>query len=246
VFGAASHVGLVRSENQDMYGLFPSGFKGDLEPKGRLFVLADGMGGHNGGRFASELAVKTIGEVYFSARSQKVQESLVKAMQTANAAVHTASIQDPALVGMGTTCVALVVRGLSVYVAHIGDSRAYRIKGEGIHQITDDHSVAAELYRRGMISAEEAKNHRERSVLYRALGTGKEVEIDVQPEHVVRDEEWFVLCSDGLSNMVSDSEINRIVKAQPPEWACDELIALANERGGNDNITVVVVKVSVR
>ena len=246
MFGAASHVGMVRSENQDMYGLFPSGFKGDLEPKGRLFVLADGMGGHNGGRFASELAVKTIGEVYFSARSQKVKESLVKAIQSANEAVHAASVQDPSLAGMGTTCVALVVRGLSVYVAHIGDSRAYRIKGEEIHQITDDHSVAAELCRRGMITAEEAKNHRERSVLFRALGTGKEVEIDVQPEHVVESEEWFVLCSDGLSNMVSDTEIHRIVKAQPPEWACDELVSLANERGGKDNITVLVVKISVR
>ena len=95
-----------------------------------------------------------------------------------------------------------------------------------------------------MLTAEEARTHPDKSVLYRALGTKQDAEIDVQPEHVVRSEEWFVLCSDGLSNMVDDGEIHDIVVAQPPEWACDELVALANERGGYDNITVIVVHMS--
>jgi serine/threonine protein phosphatase PrpC len=140
--------------------------------------------------------------------------------------------------------VALVAKGSAVYVAHIGDSRAYRVTRERILQLTEDHAAVAEMQRKGLLTAEEAKHHPERSVLYRALGTKLEAETDVQPEIIVHSEEWFVLCTDGLSNMVGDSEIHGIVVAQPPKKACDQLVALANERGGFDNITVVVVQVT--
>jgi len=243
-FGASTDVGLVRDENQDTFGIFPPDANGDPPSRGRLFVVADGMGGHKGGKVASELAVKTIGEGYFSDGSESVQESLVNAIQSANEVVFSASKKDHALNGMGTTCVALVVKGSSVYVAHIGDSRAYRVTKERILQLTEDHAVGAEMHRRGLLTAEEAKHHPERSVLYRALGTKLEAETDVQPELIVSGEEWFALCTDGLSNMVADSEIHDIVVAQPPKQACDQLVALANERGGFDNITVVVVQVT--
>ena len=244
IFGAATNVGRVREENQDTHGIFPPGAKEDSLPKGRLFVVADGMGGHKGGRVASELAVKTIGSAYFSDASESVQESLANAIRAANEAVYFAGSRNPALNGMGTTCVAVVVKGSSVYVAHIGDSRVYHVTRERIVQMTEDHSAVAEMQRKGILTAEEARNHPERSVLYRALGTKLEAEIDVQPELTIRDEEWFVLCSDGLSNMVADSEIHEIVVAHPPKSACDQLIDLANERGGFDNITAVVVQVT--
>jgi protein phosphatase len=242
--GAATHVGMVRADNQDTFGIFPADEKSVAPSKGRLFVVADGMGGHKGGKVASELAVKTIGDVYFSDASESVQDSLVKAIQVANAAVFSQSRRDRALSGMGTTCVAMVVKGSSVHVAHIGDSRVYRVIKERIAQITEDHAAVAEMQRKGILTADEAKHHPERSVLYRALGTKLDAEIDVQSELIVRGKEWFVLCSDGLSNMVEDREIHDIVVALSPQKACDQLVALANERGGYDNITVVVVQVT--
>lgn len=243
VFGAATNVGMVRNENQDNYGVFPSGTNEDRHPRGRLFVVADGMGGHRGGRAASEIAVRTIGDVFFSDNSENVQVSLVNAIQTANEAIYSSSVQHEDLHGMGTTCVALVVKGPSVFVAHVGDSRVYCLTEKNILQLTEDHSAVAEMLRRGMLTPEEAKNHPERSVLYRALGTKTSAEVDVQPEHIAREEEWFVLCTDGLTNMVDDKEIHNIVVHQTPKHACNELIALANERGGYDNITVIVVHI---
>jgi protein phosphatase len=242
--GAATDRGLVRDENQDTFGVFPSGAATGPHPKGRLIVVADGMGGHQGGKVASEMAVKTMGDAYFSDKSDNVQTSLANAIQAANETVFSASKRDRSLRGMGTTCVAMVVKGSDVYIAHIGDSRAYRVTRDRILQLTGDHSAVAEMQRRGLLTAEEAKHHPERSVLYRALGTKPEAETDLQPGLSVRGEEWFVLCTDGLTNMVADNEIHDIVVARQPEQACDRLVALANERGGFDNITVVVVHVS--
>jgi PPM family protein phosphatase len=243
-FGASTDVGLVREENQDTFGIFPPDANSDRPSRGRLFVVADGMGGHKGGKVASELAVKTIGEVYFSDGNESVQESLVNAIQAANEVLFSASKKDPALSGMGTTCVTVVVKGSLIYVAHIGDSRVYRVTRDSIFQVTEDHTAVSEMQRRGILTAEEAKHHPERSVLYRALGTKLEAETEVQPELIVRGEEWFVLCTDGLSNMVDDSEIRDIVVAQPPRNACNQLVGLAKERGGYDNITVIVVQVT--
>lgn len=243
-FGAATDIGRVRSDNQDTYGIFPFEVNADIGPKGRLFVVADGMGGHRGGRVASELAVKTIGERYSAATDESVQANVVYAIRSANENVYSTSLDNPVLKGMGTTCVAVVVKQESVYAAHIGDSRAYRVTTESIVRVTEDHTVVADMQRRGVLTAEEAKMHPERSVLYRALGTQKSVEVDAQPEHIIRGEEWYVLCSDGLSNMVDDSEIQKTVIASTPQHASEKLVSLANERGGFDNITVVVVHVT--
>ncbi|MEK9138825.1 MAG: Stp1/IreP family PP2C-type Ser/Thr phosphatase [Bacteroidota bacterium] len=243
-FGASTDVGLMRNENQDAYGVFAASPDEHTSHKGQLFVVADGMGGHKGGKQASELAVKIIGETYSADADKSVLESLANALQAANEAVYRASLRSSALSGMGTTCVALVVRGNHVHVAHIGDSRVYRVTKAEIIQLTRDHTAVAEMQRRGIITAEEAKYHPERSVLYRALGTESVAEIEVQPEIVVTATEWFVLCSDGLTNMVEDADIQDVVISHPPQEACETLVGLANERGGVDNITVIVVQIS--
>lgn len=244
VYGSASDIGMVRSENQDTCGIFPPGE--EMHERGKLFIVADGMGGHRGGREASSLAVSTIEREFFANTSDEIPDALAKAMQSANEAVYTKGHTDPDLEGMGTTCVAMVVQGARVFVAHIGDSRAYRLTKRQIRQVTADHSAVAEMQRRGILTEEEAKSHPERSVLYRALGTRSVADIDVQSAIEVTTTEWFVLCTDGLSNMVDDKEIHEIVMGNPPQQACDELVRLANERGGYDNITIEVVQVSVR
>ena len=242
LYRCISHVGMVRKENQDSYGVFTSRHgRGRSRPV--LFVVADGMGGHRGGKEASALAVKTIGKEFVSDGEGNMQVSLANALQAANAAICSAGRENPDLSGMGTTCVALAVKGSSVFVAHIGDSRAYSVTEDGILQLTEDHSVVADMLRRGLVTAEQARTHPERSVLYRALGADTSADIDIQPEHVVREEEWFVLCSDGLTNMVENEEIHRLVMAFPPKQACSRLVALANKRGGYDNVTVIVVHV---
>lgn len=241
VVGVATDIGRVRSENQDTYGIFPS--VGETHPKGRLFVVADGMGGHRGGKNASEIAVKTIGETYFSMTNGFAGENLVEALEAANDAIRHAALKAPGLAGMGTTCVALAMDGDRAFVAHIGDSRVYRITDGKITQLTEDHTLVAEMVRRGLLTAEEASDHPERSVLYRALGTGPQVEIDLQPEITLLAGDRFVLGCDGLSNMVEDEEICDTVMRCHPQDACDDLVRLANERGGYDNVTVIVVQV---
>lgn len=238
--GAATDIGKVRSENQDTYGIFPP--MGVTHPKGRVFVVADGMGGHRGGKDASEIAVRSIGETFFSMTNGSAGEKLVEALETANDAIRHAAFKTPSLTGMGTTCVALALDDSAAHVAHIGDSRIYRITGGEIVRLTEDHTLVAEMVRRGLLSEEEATEHPERSVLYRALGTGPEVEVDLQPEIPLTANDRFVLGCDGLTNMVNDEEIRDVVLKSEPQEACDVLVRLANDRGGYDNVTVIVVQ----
>jgi len=244
-YGAASHTGLVRNDNQDAYGIFPQRGTAAHMKSGRIFIVADGLGGHRGGKTASTLAVKTIGEAFFLAQTSSVQVGLANALHAANSAIYAEGRLDPELHGMGTTCVALVLKNNSVFVAHAGDSRVYRITASEIRQITDDHSRVAQMVRQGALTPAEAVTHPDRHQIYRALGTHQSTEVDIQPEHKVEGEDWFLLCSDGLTNMVSDAEIRDIVIAQPPKSACKSLIALTNEKGGHDNTTVIVVHVKV-
>ena len=244
IYGVATDIGSVRSENQDTCGVFPPG--DEIHPKGKLFVVADGMGGHRGGKEASGLAVKMIARDFFASDGVDISTSLARVIQAANEIVYDTGQEDSDLEGMGTTCVAMVVTGDRIHLARVGDSRAYRVTKKEIKQITDDHSTVAEMQRRGILTAEEAKIHPERSVLYRALGTRPVAEVDVHPEIEVTSNEWYVLCTDGLTNMVEDNEIHEMVTGNAPQKACDELIRLANERGGFDNITVEVIQIKMR
>ena len=177
-FANKTDIGRVRSENQDALGKFPADDVDLSSPKGQLFVIADGMGGHAGGREASRLAVDVIGKSYYSSHATVV-ESLKQAFNDANQAIFDYSVNNPAFHGMGTTCIALVLQHDAACVAHIGDSRLYRISRSKIEQLTNDHSKVAEMVRRGIITAHEARDHPERSMLYRAMGVQAEFQFDL-------------------------------------------------------------------
>jgi protein phosphatase len=233
---------MVRSENQDAVGKFPPGNLDVNTTKGQLFIIADGMGGHAGGREASRLAVETVQQTYAQSRSPNVTDALAEAFRAANRAIYEFSLHNPMFHGMGTTCVALVMKGNAAYCAHIGDSRLYRITPAGIKQLTEDHSKVAELVRRGVLTAAEAESHPERSMLYRAMGVHSSIEFDLMNNIEVGQNETFLMCTDGLSNLVDDTEMLEIVLSHTPQGACDMLVDLANRRGGYDNITVQIVQ----
>jgi protein phosphatase len=234
---------MVRSENQDSFGKFPEGNLDLSLPMGQLFVVADGMGGHNAGRVASETAVRALGDTYMGGAGNDIVGALRQAFQVANSQIYDRSLADPAFAGMGTTCTALVLKDGHGVIGHIGDSRVYRITRRSITQLTNDHSKVAELVRRGIITREQSRTHPERSQLYRALGTRPNAEIDFITSVRLSGECTFLLCCDGLYNHVTEDEMQSIVLAKSPDEACATLIDLANERGGYDNITVQVIRV---
>jgi protein phosphatase len=206
-----------------------------------LFIVADGMGGHNAGREASELAVETLGNEYFASDSRDVETSLRHGFAAANTRIYRQSTSGPAFAGMGTTCTALVLTNGRAFIGHIGDSRIYRITRTKITQLTEDHSRVAELVRRAIITKEQARVHPERSQLYRAMGTRPEVDVDIVGPLTLPRSCHFLMCTDGLFNHVTEDEMQSIVLARPPAEACSSLIALANERGGHDNITLQII-----
>jgi protein phosphatase len=229
-------VGRRRSSNQDAYGelLADSG--------ARLLIVADGMGGHAGGATASRVAIETIEEVV--GRSTDAPETLLRAaLEAANSPVHEEAKKDASLSGMGTTGVALLFQpDGSTWVAHVGDSRAYRLRDGNLEQLTPDHSLVAELERRGMITAEEAQTHPRRNEVLRSIGVEPEVEVDVAQVDA-RPGDQYLLCSDGLSGVVDDDEIAAELLHAPPEVAARRLVDAANEHGGPDNITVQIARV---
>ncbi len=232
----------MRDENQDAFGKFPENSLDLSFPKGQLFVIADGMGGHAGGREASRLAVETVGRAYFAVDAPII-ESLKLAFQEANKVIFDYSVNHPQFYGMGTTCIAFVLRDGSGFAAHIGDSRLYRITRNGIEQLTHDHSKIAEMVRRGILTSEEARWHPERSMLYRAMGVTLNMQFDLLDNIAIGTDDYFVMCTDGLSGLVEPNEIQDVVIRQPQQQACETLVGLANERGGYDNITVQIIHV---
>ena len=230
-------VGQVRQANEDSCDTFAR------EDGTRLLVVADGMGGHRGGATASSTSVATIAETFDAEASARPGDMLGRAIEAANARVFAMAKQDPELEGMGTTVVAFHIdarrRGT---VAHVGDSRAYRYRKGRLEPLTTDHSVVAEMQRRGLLSADEAAVHPRRNEILRSVGVLPEVEVEVADVDVAPGDR-FVLCSDGLSGVVADDEIAAVVQIETPEQAVDTLIRMANERGGPDNITVQVMSI---
>src|SRR5690606_8266889 len=233
-WGGATDVGRVRTSNQDNYLA--------RQDKG-IWAVADGMGGHNGGEIASQIACQMLGEAF----AEPTVEGLVDAIEAANAAVHRAGADDPQLTGMGTTVVALAVvehEGDEVLaIANVGDSRCYRYAAGELDQVTTDHSLVADLVREGSLSPEEAAVHPRRQIVTRVLGVDAAVPVDVfavDPHAGDR----FVLCSDGLFNEVPEPAIAAVLATtEDPEDAAHELVRLAVDGGGRDNVTVVVVDV---
>jgi len=231
-----SDVGRRRASNQDACAsaLIDSG--------ARLLVVADGMGGHAGGATASRLAVDTLVEV-FEQSPDTPDATLRRAMEMANRRIYAEARRDASLSGMGTTGVALVFQpDGSAWVAHVGDSRAYRLRDGQLEQLTPDHSLVGELQRRGLITAEEAEIHPRRHEVLRSIGVESDVEVDVVALEV-RPGDQYLLCSDGLCGVLRDAEIAAVLLREPPEAAARQLVDAANARGGPDNVTVQIARV---
>jgi protein phosphatase len=210
--------------------------------KGVLALVADGMGGHAAGDIASKLAVTLIARTYYN-QPQPPQAALATALEAANRAIYQAAQHQPQLHGMGTTCTALVLHEGAAYSAQVGDSRLYLVRNEQIYLMSEDHSAVMEMVRRGQMTIADARQHEDKNIILRALGTQPEVNVATwQTPFPVRDGDQFILCSDGLYDLVSDEEIRQSVAINEPPAACERLIALACERGGYDNITAGIIK----
>lgn len=236
-----SDIGRARDHQEDASGVFKPADPGLLARRGELFIVADGMGGHNAGEVASQLALSELQRVYYADASPDIQAGLAQALQSANQAIYQLSQTDARQKGMGTTAVLAVVHDLGVFVSNVGDSRAYLIRGGQIAQITRDHSWVEEQVRAGVLTPEQARTHPQRNIITRALGTGPAVEPDFYTGNLQLGD-VLVLCSDGLTGHVADQEILLLAGDNPPHLAAQRLIDLANERGGSDNISVIVVR----
>jgi serine/threonine protein phosphatase PrpC len=211
---------------------------------GHLAVVCDGMGGHAAGREAAELALSTIFEKVESApEGTTAAQALKAAIEEASRRIHVMRTSEVAFGRPGSTCVAVLMHALGTEVGHVGDSRAYHVHEGQIFRVTRDHSVVQEMVDRGLLTPQQAVGHPDANRITRALGMGEDVEADVRPQpvhHVAGDA--FVLCSDGLSDLVQDDEILAIVGSEPAAQAVGKLVDLANARGGHDNVTVVVLR----
>lgn len=238
-------VGIKRSNNQD--DLFYAMPKMSPVPGHAIIAVADGMGGHAGGEIASELALTSL-KKYLKAnlkknqnKTQQLRNILAESVSQANAAVHEKGKNTPKLNGMGTTLTAALIDDKHLTIANVGDSRGYLISDGVIKQITVDHSWVSEQVAAGLMSETQAKVHPRRNVITRSIGTSSHVNVDVFRENI-KSGDIVLLCSDGLYPLVSDQEILSNINDRDIEKACDSLIDLANNRGGPDNITVVIAK----
>jgi len=243
-----THPGQRRPLNEDAWRVASQSDTGKLwSQRGRLFAVADGMGGHAAGEVASQLAVETLMARYYADDENDTAPPAVRleqAILAANSAVHEQATATDSQAGMGTTLVAAVVRDNWLTVANVGDSRAYLVRNGVARQLTRDHSWVAQQVAAGVLNEQEAREHIYRNVVTRCLGHRPDIQVDLfaQP---LRAGDVVLLCSDGLSNQVSDAEIADALTSLSPKQAAERLIALANERGGPDNVTAVVFKLSV-
>ncbi len=237
--------GCVREANEDNGRHIQSNDPEIRSRRGTLTIVADGMGGHASGEIASEMAVELISRFYFEDADSAPAEALRAAVEAANAEIHHHSTTDEKFFGMGTTVIALVLLGGQGFSAHVGDSRLYRLRGREMELLTLDHSQVMEMVKYGIISMEEARNHDDKNVILRAVGTQAAVEVEVSAPFAVEPDDEFLLCSDGLCDMLTDEEIAEIwTTRRDIHTACERLITEAKNRGGHDNITVGIVRVS--
>ncbi|GHO92526.1 hypothetical protein KSF_025740 [Reticulibacter mediterranei] len=235
-------VGLKRPHNEDsMVSVVPDDPE-ILSKKGALFVVADGMGGHAKGEVASDMAVKIVNASYYEDDDDDIASSLSRAVKQANRMIHHLAMVEES--GMGTTCIASVLLNDTLFIANVGDSRAYIIRNGLPRQVSQDHSWVAEQVRAGILTREQARTHERRNVIYRSLGCCAEVEVDIFTEQV-QDGDVLVLCTDGLSEVIDEDELCSIVEQYESQESVTRLIARANECGGPDNITAIVARVSL-
>jgi protein phosphatase len=233
--------GCVREINEDSGQFVKPNDPALLMSKGVLLIVADGMGGHSAGEVASRMAVEHISRLYHEKKGE-AQDALRQAVEEANRRIHAASLEDEDKHGMGTTCTALAILNGQAFAAHVGDSRLYMLRDRKIYLLTEDHSAVMEMVKLGVITMDEARNHEDKNVILRALGTNPEVEVTMLKPFSVRVGDQYLLCSDGLYDLVPDQEIESVLgSAEDIHAAGEQLIALAKSRGGHDNITVGIV-----
>lgn len=239
-----SDVGKKRTRNEDCFL---------VSNKLQLYLVADGMGGHSGGEYASRLAVSTVEEVISSMNTDpeatvisgvnsedtEYGDRLRYAIEVASQKIFDQALYDPELKGMGTTITAMIVDNGCAYVANVGDSRVYLLRDGKIRQVTTDHSLVSEQMRAGLISSGDARKHRFKNIITRSVGYQEEVDIDLSTLEL-KPYDRIILCSDGLTNMVDDETIMQSVLGQDVKKSCQELVKIANDNGGDDNISVVI------
>ncbi|MDG2222590.1 MAG: protein phosphatase 2C domain-containing protein [Rubripirellula sp.] len=243
VFSELTDVGMRRANNQDSSACLPSTSAERFASRGHLFVVADGMGAHAAGELASEMATEKIAMHYFRGTGDDAIEALRSAVSEANAAIHQRGQSNAEFHNMGTTASALAILPAGAVVAHVGDSRVYRLRGGLIEQLTFDHSLVWEMEASGHSSNSVWGAAIPKNVITRSLGPNASVEIDVEGPFEVKPNDCFLLCSDGLTGLVEDDEIGTLMDCLPEEMATRVLVDLTNLRGGPDNTTVVVVRV---
>ncbi|HNY40143.1 MAG TPA: protein phosphatase 2C domain-containing protein [Bryobacteraceae bacterium] len=242
VASLVTDTGCVRAQNEDSARIVRVGPCGHGD-RGLLVVVADGMGGHEAGEVASQTAVEVIEKAYREAWGTP-GEALAAAFQQAHEQILKMAARNPDHAGMGTTCTALAMVGGRAWAAHVGDSRIYLVRGGAIYQVSEDQTQCMEMVRQGLMTMEEAERHEDRNVLAHAMGTRRNLALTTWPQPLpLRPGDRFVLCSDGLHDLVSAQEILQVVRDAETDESCDKLLRMARQRGGFDNITVAVAAV---
>lgn len=240
-----SDVGLHRADNEDSYLYWEPDSDDDFRRKGRLAIVADGMGVYEGGQEASRLAVETVRDLYDRDFNGDATSTLINALRSAHANIQQFAFEHPQFQGMGTTCTALAIIGRQLFYAHVGDSRLYLVRGDSISRLTRDHSYVGRLVENGIVRSEDAESHPQRHILTAALGSGPEIFPDF-PQHALALEsgDLLILCTDGLWSLVGDQDLVRVARAHSPADACLRLVRMAIERGAPDNITLQILRVA--
>jgi len=228
-YAALTDVGKKRSLNEDGY-----------IANGKIFAVADGMGGHRAGEIASAMALDALIFGLSKRSKSPFEDKLVDAIKLANKKVYEKAVKDANRRGMGTTLTVAVPVDRKLYIGHVGDSRLYLLRDGKLHQLTSDHSLVAQMVKSGHLKPEEAEVHPQRSIITRAIGSEADITIDSTVEEILPTDR-FLLCTDGLNAMLSDEEIAEVLRDKEDlDDACNELVDWANDRGGHDNITVVL------
>ena len=239
---ALSDIGLRRANNQDSYAVKVAADARHWLERGHLFIVADGMGAHAAGEVASRLAAETVMQSYSKRRSESAPQALANAVYDAHRLIREKSHREDAFRDMGTTCDAFAMLPYGLVVAHVGDSRVYRIRGEVIEQLTFDHSLVWEVCLATNLPFDHAPSHIPKNQITRSLGPTEKMQVDLEGPFPILVGDIYLACSDGLIGLVSDKEIGEILRVLPLDDAIETLVNLANLRGGSDNITVVVAQ----
>ncbi|HEX4149557.1 MAG TPA: protein phosphatase 2C domain-containing protein, partial [Pirellulales bacterium] len=239
-----SDVGLRRSNNQDSYRQVTAGNEDQWQRRGHLFMVADGMGAHAAGELASKMAVDTVALTYYKLLDRSPSDALRKSIEDANAKIHAGGQANPDFKGMGTTSSLMVLLPEGAIVAHVGDSRVYRLRGNRLEQLSFDHSLVWEMMAGNKLSENEMPGYIPKNIITRSLGPTDAVQVDLEGPFQLAAGDTFLLCSDGLTGPVDDTDLGIVLATLPPAEAARTLVDLANLRGGPDNITALVARVN--